>query len=146
MLVGCSKGQGSEADWEPTTYEMVNNLDGVAMIVKEGTVSPTKLTILFENGSNLQILYDLPFSLEKKIDGKWYQVPVLVDNDHDAFVDIGYELAPSHQRELEVDWGTLYGKIHKGEYRIVKDVLDSRLSRGYGVYDKYYLAAEFTIN
>ena len=143
--VGCSKEQQSEADWQPTPYEMVNNLNGVAMIVKERVVSSTKITLILENSSKLPILYGEPYSLEKKIDGKWYQVPVLIGGDHFAFDDIGYELPPSHRNEQEVNWDTLYGDLQKGEYRIVKGVLDTRSSRGYGTYNEYYLAAEFTI-
>ena len=145
VLVGCSKEQENYADWEPTTYETVNNLDGVAMIVKERVVSSTKLTVILENSSYLHILYGDPYSLEKKIDGKWYQVPVLVGDDYYTTSGIGYELAPSHRHEIKINWDMLYGDLHKGDYRIVKDVLDFSSSRGQGTYNEYYLAAEFTI-
>ena len=143
-LIGCSKEEANYADWEPTTYETVNNLDGVVMIVKERVVSSKKLTVILENSSNLPILYGDPYSLEKKIDGKWYQVPVIVGDDYYTTEGIGYELAPSHRHELEINWNMLYADLHKGEYRIVKDVLDFSSSQGHGTYNEYYLAAEFT--
>ncbi len=127
------------SDWEPTTYETVNNFDGVTMTVKEGTASSAGLTVVFENESGSQCTYGEYYCLEKKINGSWYQVPVVIDGDY-AFNHIAYEVAG--EREWTIDWEWLYGSLDTGEYRIVKDVLDFR---GPGDYDKYYLAAEFTI-
>lgn len=135
-------GQSSEiVDWEPTTYETVNNLSGVTMTVKKETVSSTGLTAAFENNSDKQCIYGEYFLLENKINEKWYQVPVVIDGDY-GFNDIGYELASGKESEWEVNWGWLYGSLDTGEYRIVKDILDFRDT---GDFDTYYLAAEFTI-
>ncbi len=146
-LVGCSQepeGQTREptTDWEPTIYGTVNNLDGVTMIVKKGTVSSTGLTVTFENNSDKQIIYGEHFLLEKKIKQKWYQLPFALDGNH-AFTDIGYSLDSTGVKEWKVDWDWLYGSLDKGEYRIVKEILDFRYA---GDYDKYYLTAEFTVD
>jgi hypothetical protein len=132
--------QPVETNWEPTIYETVNNCDGVAMIKKEGTVSSDGLTVVFENNSDKQCTFGEYFLLEKKINQKWYQVPVIIDNY--GFNMIGYNLAPGESRELEVKWEWLYGNLDAGEYRIVKDILDFREA---GDFDEYYLTAEFTI-
>ncbi|WP_246552286.1 M56 family metallopeptidase [Vallitalea pronyensis] len=129
-------------DWEPTTYETVNNFDGVTMTLKEGTASSISLTLVIENNSSSYCTYGEYFWLEKKINGSWYQVPVAIDGDY-AFHDIGYDLASGDNRELKVDWGWLYGDLDNGEYRIVKDILDFRST---GDYDKYYLTAGFTVD
>lgn len=129
------------ADWEPTTFEIVNNIDGVTMAVKEGTASATGLTVTLKNTSSSEYIYSEYFWLEKKIGEKWYQVPVAFDGDY-AFDDIGYILAPESSSEWTVDWEWLYGSLGAGQYRIVKDVLVSKDS---GKYDTYYLAAEFVI-
>ncbi|MBU9711892.1 immunoglobulin-like domain-containing protein [Evansella tamaricis] len=112
------------------------------MIVKEGTVSSTGLTVIFENNSDKQCIYGEYFLLEKKMEGRWYQLPVTLDGNY-GFNDIGYDLNPSDAREWAVDWKWLYGSLDTGDYRIVKDILDFREA---GDYDKYYLTAEFTIN
>jgi len=145
-LVGCSQeleGQKREptTDWEPTIYGTVNNLDGVTMIVKEGTVSSTGLAVTFENNSDKQINYGEHFLLEKKIKEKWYQVPFAIDGNP-AIRDIGYSLDSSGVKEWKVDWDWLYGSLDNGEYRIVKEILDFRNA---GDYDKYHLTAEFTV-
>ncbi|MCT4686580.1 M56 family metallopeptidase [Vallitalea sp.] len=129
-------------DWEPTTYETVNNFDGVTMTLKEGTDSSTSLTLVIKNNSSSQCTYGEYFWLEKKIDGNWYQVPVVIDGNY-GFNDIGYDLASGEEREWQVDWDWLYGNLDTGEYRIVKDILDFRST---GDYDKYYLTAGFAVD
>lgn len=144
LISGCGSSSDSSegSDWEPTNYETVNNLDGVTMIVKEGTVSSTGLTVIFENNSDKQCIYGEYFLLEKKIGGKWYQVPVTLDGNY-GFNDIGYDLDSSDVSEWTVDWDWLYGSLDTGAYRIVKDILDFKKA---GDFDKYYLTAEFTID
>jgi hypothetical protein len=137
-----SRQSSGTIDWEPTTYEIVNNFTGVTMTVKEGSVSSTGLTVSFKNNSDKQCIYGEYFLLEKKINENWYQVPVVIDGEH-GFDAIGYDLASGKEGEWKVNWDWLYGSLDTGEYRIVKDILDFRKT---GDYDKYYLAAEFKIH
>ncbi|WPK11202.1 immunoglobulin-like domain-containing protein [Lysinibacillus louembei] len=139
-LAGCSQKQKDSTE-EPTKFEAINNLDGVTMIAKEGAVSATGLTVILENNSDKEITYGADFLLEKKIKGKWYQVPFAIGGNH-AFTDIGYSLASFNVREVEIDWGWLYGSLDHGEYRIAKEIVDFRNAGGY---DKYHLVAEFTV-
>ena len=128
-------------EWKPTPYATVNNLDGVAMTVNKETMSPTKLTVSFKNSSNLQCIYGDYFWLEKKITGKWQQVPDIINGNY-GFNAIGYDLASGSVSDKVVDWNWLYGSLDAGEYRIVKDIMDFR---GPEDYDTYYLGAEFAI-
>lgn len=128
-------------DWKPTDYKTVNNFDGVTMIVKKETLSSNGLTVIFQNKSDKLCTYGEKFWLEKKINGKWYQVPVSIKDNY-GFHDIGYEVASGHESELEVDWNWLYGILDIGEYRIIKDALDFRKT---GDYSTYFLTAEFRI-
>ncbi|WP_373453641.1 immunoglobulin-like domain-containing protein [Paucisalibacillus globulus] len=43
------------------------------MVVKSETVSPTGLTVTFENNTDKQCIYGEDFLLEKKKDGEWFQ-------------------------------------------------------------------------
>ncbi|TWH55845.1 hypothetical protein DesLBE_0018 [Desulfitobacterium sp. LBE] len=102
-IIKADSGQSPETtDWESTTYEIVNSFEGVTMGVKEGTVSLTGLTLNFTNSSDKQCIYGDYFLLEKKVEGKWYQVPTIIDNY--AFNDIGYDLAADGNGEWRVDW------------------------------------------
>ena len=95
---------------------------------------------MIENNSDSQCIYSEDFLLEKKIKGKWYQVPVIIESY--GFNDIGYELVSGEKGEWDVDWTWLYGSLDTGEYRIVKNVLAFRST---GDFDEYNLAANFNI-
>ena len=136
-LVGCS----NEKQGLPTSHEAVNNLEGVTMRIKEGTASSTGMTVVLENKTDKKITYGTPYTLEKSSDGNWFEVLDILNGNY-AFIDIGYNLDPSSTNEWEVDWQWLYGKLDKGEYRLVKDVSDFRQA---GDFDRYYLAVEFEI-
>lgn len=141
-IIEKASSQSADAtDWKPTTFETVNNFDGVTMTVKKRTASATKLTVVLENNSSSQCTYGEYFELEKKINEIWYQVPVTIEGNY-GFNSIGYDLSSGDDREWAVDWNWLYGSLDAGEYRIVKDILDFR---GTGDYDTYFLSAEFTI-
>lgn len=129
-------------DLKPTKYETVNNFEGVTMIVKEGTVSSDGLILVLENNSEKECIYGEFFILEKKLDNKWYEVPVTIEGNY-GFNDIGYQLNPGDEQQWEVNWQWLYGSLAKGEYRIIKDILNFRKT---GDYDTYYLAAEFQLD
>ena len=129
------------SDWMPSTLEAVNNLEGVTMAPKEGTVSPTGLTLQFENKSDRDCIYGDYFLLENNNNGVWYQVPVAIEGNY-GFNSIGYSLTSGGDSEWAAEWEWLYGSLDAGEYRVVKDILDFRST---GDYDTYYLAAEFTI-
>ncbi len=126
----------------PSTYENVNNLDNVTMTLKEDTVTPTGLTVVFENNSEKECIFGEYFELEKSIDDVWYKVPVAIEGEY-GFHSIGYPLTSGETREWEVDWNWLYGSLKRGKYRIIKDVLDLKET---GNYETYYLAAEFEIS
>lgn len=75
-------------DWKSSEFETVNDIDDVSMILDEGTVLPTRLTVILENHSDREYIYTEYMWLEKKIDGEWYQVPTIIDDY--GFQDIAY--------------------------------------------------------
>ena len=148
-LVGCSNEKeevstSHETEYVPTPHEAVNNLEGVTMRVKEGTMSSTGMTVVLENKTDKEITYGDPYTLEKNMGGKWFEVSVLESLiGYYGFNDIGYGVNPSSTNEWEVDWEWLYGKLDKGQYRLVKKYVSD--FRRQGDYDQYYLAVEFEI-
>lgn len=133
--------QASSEELEPTQYDIVNNFNDVIMVVKEDSVSPTEVTLVFENHSENEAIYSDDFVLEKESNGNWYQVPTVIENY--GFNDIGYNLLPDEVEDFTVEWEWLYGSLDSGKYRVVKRVLDFRRT---GDYEGYYLTAEFTID
>lgn len=143
LLMGCGDDfmSGEATDWEPTMHETVNETDEVSMTIQEGTVSPTGVSLVFENHTNEEYIYGESFILEEHIEGSWYQVPVEIEDNY-GFNTIGYSLEAGESEVFEVDWEWLYGTLDEGSYRIVKDISAFREA---GDYDPYILAATFTI-
>lgn len=128
-------------DLTATKYAKVNDFPGVTMVINDGTVSATGLSVIFRNESSSECTYGEFYALEQQINGQWYEVPVKIEENY-GFNDIGHRAAPGESRDWNVEWGWLYGTLTKGHYRIVKDILDFR---GTGDYDTYYVSAEFDI-
>lgn len=122
-------------------HKMINNFEDVSMDVKNESISAQGLTLIFKNESNNEASYGDYFLLEEKINGQWYELPVILKGNY-GFNDIGYGLGKGERREHEEDWEWLYGSLDRGQYRIIKDVLDFRKA---GDFDVYYLGVEFEI-
>ncbi len=109
----------------------------VSMVIKEGTLTNTRATIIITDLSNDDNTYGAWFRIDKKVNEKWKEAPRLTDNDDWNL--IGYHVDENNKLELEEDWSYIYGELEPGEYRIVKDYLGKNEIRGNYVY------AEFTI-
>lgn len=142
VFTGCGKEAVPPKDMKPTEHEKVNDLEGITMTVIEDTVSPTGLTVILENSSQKECIYSESFLLEERINDQWYQMPVVIEGDY-GFDDIAYPLNLGDKGEWQVNWEWLYGILDKGEYRIIKDILNFKED---GEFDTHYLSAEFTVN
>lgn len=106
----------------------------VSMSIKEGTL--TSATIVIKNESNKELTSGEWFRIDKLEDnGKWKEVKSI--NDNYGFIAIGWIINENGEFEDKIEWSKLYGKLKKGNYRIVKEV--------YGDGNKLELYAEFTI-
>lgn len=141
LLLGCSNNKSPDIkNWKTTQLSAVNNFEQVSMNVIEDSVSAKELTVIFTNSSNREAMYSEDFLLEKNIDGNWYIVPT--KKIEFGFNDIAFELSPSTQEVLKINWDWLYGSLAKGEYRIVKTLW---VVGAGGEYEEYFLSAQFII-
>lgn len=53
-------------------------------------------------------------------DGIWEKLPVLLEDY--GFSDICYELEPGEYRFIDIDFAWLYGELHEGWFRIIKEI------------------------
>lgn len=139
---GEQEDKDDENELKLTSYETVNDFEGVTMTVKEGSLLSTGLTVKFENNTDSESIYGSFYILEQMIDGNWYEVPVEFEGEY-GFDSIGYNLPSKGISIWDVDWEWLYGSLDPGQYRIIKDVLKFR---DVADYDEYDLAAEFNID
>lgn len=142
-IIACAKKEEvPKVDLDPSTHSEVNEFKDADMTAKEKNITNKEITLNLSNKSDSNnLLYGEHFMLEKKIEDKWYEVPIILKEDY-AFKEIGYELKPGESVELKVDWEWLYGSLEPGDYRILKDVI---------IYEKienqtqHTLATEFSI-
>ncbi len=118
----------------------------------EGTPAENvSLEVTGREGSTLQLelkngtadcwTYGDAFSVETKLQGVWYDVP-LATAEHVAFFLVGYPLEPGKSETLScsLEW---YGDLPAGLYRIVKSIsLDTESAAGRKERQVY---AEFTV-
>lgn len=122
---------------DSSLYEL-NTLDGVTMQMEKYTSSGGDVEI--RNETDKEITFGEWYEIQVEVNGKWFPLPYIIENA--AFNQPAYNAPKDETVIWEVKWEWLYGKLPKGRYRIIKDMLDFR---GTGDYTKYYLAAEFEI-
>lgn len=115
-------------------YDITN--DKVTMEVKEKTLTKSGATIIMQNKTNAEFTYGEPYHLEIKHEDSWHILELEPNNDL-FFTMPAYTLKANESVEKEYNWEHGYGKLKKGTYRLVKDIIIDK--------DKVYIAAEFTI-
>ena len=133
-LVGCSYKNDFDIG-EISDIEILNR--DVELVIKEGSLSNTGAVLILKNNSDTSITYGTPYEIEINKDGKWYKINVEL-----YFTMPAFELKPGEEKEIELDWEYGYGKLAKGEYRIIKDYTENVES---DEYKKLYVACEFVI-
>lgn len=115
----------------------IDDLDGVSMTIKEGTLTRTSATIVVTDVSNKKSIYGSAYRIDKKDNGKWVELKPLIDNY--AWTCIGYSVDKNNKLEMDINWKALYGNLENGEYRIVKSTSEA------GEQPTHYITTEFVI-
>ena len=106
----------------------------VSMSIKENTLTKTGATIIISDISKTKNTYGEWFRIDKKTNVFWNELKSIDENY--VFNDIGLTVGEDDKLEVNTDWSKIYGKLEKGEYRLVKELYDG---------EHIYLAVEFTI-
>ena len=116
----------------------LNEIEGVVMTIKEGTLTPTGATVVITDYSEKSHIYGEEYRIDKLEDGTWKPVDVVLEGNY-GWNSIGYKVDRNKKLVLEIDWKWLYKSLSNGTYRIVKYALeDSSL-------EKKYFSVEFEI-
>lgn len=116
----------------------INDLDGVSMKIKEGTLTNTSATVIITDTSNRENIYGSSYRIDKNINGKWVKLDIIFSGNY-AWNSIGYTVDENKRLEFNINWKILYGKLESGKYRIVKDTSEA------GEGTTHYITAEFEI-
>jgi hypothetical protein len=119
----------------------VNTYEGVTMTVLQDTVHPgtASAEVLNTTDADIQSGNTALFALQVEQDGQWYW---LVDRRGDFATTSEALIYPKDEPvRLDFTWGSAFGSLPKGHYRLVKSFFEYR---GPGDYTDFTLAAEFT--
>ena len=130
-VTGCGKNNFDIG--EKSTVEVVDKY--VTFEIDDETLTNESATVVFRNDSEYTVSYGTPYELEIKEDGEWHKINVEL-----FFTMPLMSLEPGESIDLEFNWAESYGKLAKGEYRIIKSVTVESDNP-----ESFYVAAEFTI-
>ena len=99
----------------------LDEVDGVSMVIKEGTLKRDRATIVITDTSGKNYTYGEEYRIDKYSDSKWEEADIVVDGNY-GWNSIGYYIDDNKELELDINWKWLYGSLDKGRYRIVKSV------------------------
>lgn len=135
-ITGCGKTMSDNAE--------LNEVKGVSMTIKEGTLTKTSATIIISDTNKKgTYVYGESFRIDKKENGKWKEMKITGDGGF--FNAIAYYVDENGKLEMKQNWYNMYGELKKGEYRLVKDTfLDSTIPITES--DKLYFFVEFNID
>ena len=134
-LTGCGSSNTFTIG-DVSDMEISNNSD-VSLSVKDGTLKNTSVTLILANDSDKLLRYDDVYEIEIKKDNEWHKINV------ELYFDMPlWEAKENSKEEIELNWEHEYGKLAKGNYRIIKEVyfeVDDNQE------ESFYVSAEFTI-
>ena len=127
------------ARYKPSSVPVTNDWEYAEMTIRESTLTNAGLSYIIENTSEAYtISFGADYGLEKKIDGEWYEMPLVLGGRRDV-IGISYSVLPGGSGEWHADWSERHGKLKAGEYRLIKPVTIF-------VTETHLLSVEFTID
>ena len=153
-LAGCT----SDADQPPAQDSAATSGSGAqteqtngatpadwGITLKAENVTPTGLTIVCEQsgGENVaELNTGSYFVIQAQKDGVWVNVEYLPQEYDLAWTQEAWGILKDSTTTWNVKWGSLYGELPSGTYRIGKEIMNFRKT---GDYDIEMAYAEFTI-
>ena len=132
-ITGCGNSK-NEFDVGNKSDIQISQSD-ISLSVKDGTLKNTGVTLILKNDSNKLLRYDEVYKIEIKQNNEWHKINVEL-----YFNEPLWGVEQNKSQELELKWEDSYGRLAKGEYRIIKEVYFENESE-----QKFYISAEFTI-
>ena len=115
---------------------IINN-NGISLSIQNNTLTNTGLTLILKNDGDKTITYTEEYEMEIKKDNNWQKLNIEID-----FITTINILNPKDSNTINIDWEYTYGKLKKGDYRIVKQIFIEEES---GNFKKRYISEEFRI-
>ncbi len=96
--------------------------DGIVSFdVHDESITSSHASFTITNNSKESYYYGEPYMIEREENGDWLIVNPIEEL---FFLTIAYDLNPNDSIDLDINWENGYGKLDKGKYRIVKDIVN----------------------
>lgn len=135
IITGCNSDKYNDI--------VVNNVDGVTMTIKEGSLTKNSATVIINETNKETIIYGTSFFIQKYEDGNWVFPEETGENY--GFNAMAYYADENGYLEFNQNWEHMYKELTPGKYRLVKDIF---FEKDIPINDdkKHYIAVEFTIS
>ena len=98
----------------------MNSIDGINMVIKDGTLTKTGASIIITDTTNQDNTYSggCDYRIDKKINNNWQEMKKIKNLPYtmQAFI-----VDENNKLEFDIDWSITYGELETGEYRLVKN-------------------------
>lgn len=135
VMAGCGKAKNKFDIGNKSNIKISQN--DVTMTIKDGTLTNKSVTLILTNNSDRKIQYGSPYEIEIKKNGEWYKINAKLNFTLPLFI-----LESKKKNEFKLNFEEGYGKLPSGTYRVIKKIDKEKED---GLFDSFYVAAEFTI-
>lgn len=138
LLSGCSGLRSGRPEY-------FNTNSNVRVILEDLDIDSGTCTVVLQNDTDADVGTGVDYFIQKQTNGKWKDVPSLIgDIPWNASLCVAKSKSSC---EYNVNWRKIYGKLDKGQYRLVKEYYYLRED---GMYDpsapKNYAVFEFSVD
>lgn len=138
ILSGCVGRRTGQINYENTN-------SNVGIILEDLNADKCTCTVILYNNTDTDVGTGVDYLIQRQRNGKWQDVPFVTD---DVAWTLPLFVAKSGSRcEYDADWTNYYGKLDKGQYRLIKEYYYLRED---GMYDpnapKNYAVFEFSVD
>lgn len=134
-MTGCVKTKNKLDIGNKSNIKALKN--DVIMTIKDGTLTNKSVTLVLINNSDKKIQYGSSYEIEIKKNDEWHKINAELNFTLQLFI-----LESKKKNEFKLNFEEGYGKLPSGTYRVIKKIDKEKED---GVFDSFYLAAEFTI-
>ncbi len=105
---------------EPSRMIKMDSLDDISMVIKEGTLTKTGMSIIITDMTESRNTYggSCEYRIDKKANNKWKELKKI--NNLPSYLQTFY-VDENNKLEMDIDWNETYGKLDEGYYRLVKN-------------------------
>lgn len=134
-MTGCVKTKNKLDIGNKSNIKALKN--DVIMTIKDGTLTNKSVTLVLINNSDKKIQYGSSYEIEIKKNDEWHKINAELNFTLQLFI-----LESKKKNEFKLNFEEGYGKLPSGTYRVIKKIDKEKED---GLFDSFYLAAEFTI-